>query len=1203
MAAGSSLRLLQQRLEQANARVRELEAENRLYARKAIEQDRFFDLSLDILAIASIEDGRWKRVNPAFSRTLGWSEEEILTMPYFEIVHPDDLARAREAAAELSSGKPLEQFEHRVRCKNGDYRWIAWTTSPYPAEGLILFVGRDITERKAALENLRQSEERLRLAASATHLGAFSRNIKANEDYWSPEFLAIYGLGPTDPLPLADWIPALVHPEDRSRVLAETRTWLEQARDRDFTSEHRVVRPDGQVRWVEIRGRMEFDENGAPFKTYGFARDVTTSHQARQVMESQNALFAAITENIPVLLCVWDPELRTFRFNKHLREVLGWTEEDAVEDFMAKVYPDPEYRQQVIDYMLSLESGWRDLKTTAKDGEAIDISWANIRLESGTTIGIGVDIRQRKRAEESLRDSEERLKSAMAVARLGVWEYDARSDLSRYDERSLEILGVLKAVASSAETFAVIYPDDRDRIHAEVQAALDPTGTGVFDTEYRVCGADGSTRWVAVQGRVCWSEDCGPTRAARAAGTIMDITERKQSEEVLRQSRERLAAILEQLPVGVALIDDEGVLILSNACMRKYLPQLVLASREPEAIKRWHASDEDGRPIPPEQWPGARALRGEIVSPGIEFNYEDEAGEGHWILFSAVPFRWAENQVNGAIGVIQEITERKQAVQALRESEIFYRQTLESIPGMVFTTRPDGNWEFVSQQWVEYTGVPLREMLGEGWSRVLHPEDQSRAAGAWKAAVQNEARFDIEYRVRRADDEYEWFKGMGRPIRDSEEEIARWFGVTMNVTDLRRANEQLEVKVKERTAELRDLVSALKQEVQQRQEAEQQLRLQTDRLRALAGELTLTEQRERRRLGKILHDHLQQLLVGAKFRVAILGRTGDDLIREAASEIDRVLAESISVCRSLTAALSPPILQEGGLQAGLEWLVRWMRDKYALDVELVNRTGFPKLSHDVTALLFESLRELLFNTVKHAQVSSARITVAELKGGIFQIQVHDEGRGFDPDSITQLSEIGGGFGLFSIRERLSLIGGKMEIHAMPDEGTRILLTVPLSDGLLEQTPAPVRPTEAKAIELTLPFAPQPGAPIRVLVADDHAVVRDGLSQVLSQERDIEIIGHARDGQEAVGLARRLLPDLILMDVSMPRLNGVEATRLIHNEFPHIRIIGLSMFEETDRAQAMRDAGAVDYRTKSGATADLIAAIRLAVRTEEQKCLG
>jgi DNA-binding NarL/FixJ family response regulator len=114
---------------------------------------------------------------------------------------------------------------------------------------------------------------------------------------------------------------------------------------------------------------------------------------------------------------------------------------------------------------------------------------------------------------------------------------------------------------------------------------------------------------------------------------------------------------------------------------------------------------------------------------------------------------------------------------------------------------------------------------------------------------------------------------------------------------------------------------------------------------------------------------------------------------------------------------------------------------------------------------------------------------------------------------------------------------------------------------------------------------------RVLCVDDHQVARRELCSLLGQEKDIEIVGEASDGHEAIEKTRELKPNVILMDFSMPRMNGIDATRAIHREFPEIRIIGLSMYDEADLAAAMREAGAVSYLSKNGDPDLLIESIR------------
>jgi signal transduction histidine kinase len=221
------------------------------------------------------------------------------------------------------------------------------------------------------------------------------------------------------------------------------------------------------------------------------------------------------------------------------------------------------------------------------------------------------------------------------------------------------------------------------------------------------------------------------------------------------------------------------------------------------------------------------------------------------------------------------------------------------------------------------------------------------------------------------------------------------------------------------------------------------LRESRDRLRALASELTLTEQRERRRLAKVLHDHLQQLLVGAKFQAAVLGRRSDDEgVKKKAREIEELLDESIESSRSLTAELSPPILHEGGLAVGLEWLARWMADKHGLSVELPLKPEVSPTTEDVKVLVFESVRELLFNVVKHAQTKSATVTMQRQLDNRMRIEVTDNGVGFDP-GVTKSAASGNGFGLFSIRERLDLIGGHLEVTSSPGNGSCFAITAPL----------------------------------------------------------------------------------------------------------------------------------------------------------------
>jgi len=375
-------------------------------------------------------------------------------------------------------------------------------------------------------------------------------------------------------------------------------------------------------------------------------------------------------------------------------------------------------------------------------------------------------------------------------------------------------------------------------------------------------------------------------------------------------------------------------------------------------------------------------------------------------------------------------------------------------------------------------------------------------------------------------------------------------------------------------------------------------------LTRLASELTLAEQRERRRLAQVLHDHLQQLLVGAKFGLDVLGRRVGDDHQASVQEVVGLVDESIKASRSLTVELCPPILHEAGLDAALEWLARWMGEKYGLRVDLETDPRAATDREDVKVLLFQAVRELLFNVVKHARVITARVVMARHDDDSLRIVVGDEGAGFDPAAMwARAAQSVGGFGLFSIRERLALLGGRLEIASAAQKGATVTLIAPLGDPkkVRRAPPAPVHEPAASVDDVAAP-APAGGSSgrkIRVLLVDDHVVMRQGLSALLQEEADIEVVGEASDGKEGIEAARRLLPDVILMDFRMPRMNGAETTRVIHTQHPGVRIIGLSMYEEADRAAAMMKAGAAAYVTKSGRPEALLAAIRAAADARER----
>ena len=215
-------------------------------------------------------------------------------------------------------------------------------------------------------------------------------------------------------------------------------------------------------------------------------------------------------------------------------------------------------------------------------------------------------------------------------------------------------------------------------------------------------------------------------------------------------------------------------------------------------------------------------------------------------------------------------------------------------------------------------------------------------------------------------------------------------------------------------------------------------------VRELASALTLAEQRERRRISQILHDNVQQMLYGVQMRAHLIGLDSipetQPEIQLHLEEIDRLVKQAIQTTRTLTVELSPPVLRDEGLDAVFRWLVSQMKETHDLKVDLICTERYQAPDEDLRVLLFQLVRELLFNIVKHSGTLTARIKIFKKDGHIIII-VEDRGRGFDAEAVAKLSRAGG-YGLYSIRERLALFGGQLEIHSHPGEGTIVTITVP-----------------------------------------------------------------------------------------------------------------------------------------------------------------
>jgi PAS domain S-box-containing protein len=461
------------------------------------------------------------------------------------------------------------------------------------------------------------------------------------------------------------------------------------------------------------------------------------------------------------------------------------------------------------------------------------------------------------------------------------------------------------------------------------------------------------------------------------------------------------------------------------------------------------------------------------------------------------------------------------------------------------------------------------ETLEDG-GRHLHPDDIPGLRLRFEKAIAECGTHSHEYRVVHPEGETRWVAtlGMLQPGTSS------FFGIVQDVTERKRV--ELDLLDRQREQERRSYA---------------ELERRTLQLRRLASQLTLAEQHAREQLARTLHDGLQQLLFSARVKLdrAVKSDFPPDhagLLHKTRADID----EAIEAARTLSVNLFPPILQVGGLPSSLAWLAKRTQDQFRIAVNLTADPRANPEASDVRILLFEAVRELLFNAVKHAHVDRVDVNLELRSDDTIHIDVSDKGIGFDPAAASNHeNEHQSGLGLFSIRERFVLLGGHLGIQSAPGQGARFSLSVPRNDHRHGSNSGAAHIYEPGRRERFVP-KDSPAAisqPLRILIADDHVVVRAGLRELFSERPGLQVMGEATNGLEAISQAVALQPEVIVMDVSMPKINGIDATREIHRTQPHIRIVGLSTYDDEISERSMREAGAEAYFTKNEGTDRLL----------------
>ncbi|MEE8311039.1 MAG: PAS domain-containing protein, partial [Candidatus Binatia bacterium] len=366
------------------------------------------------------------------------------------------------------------------------------------------------------------------------------------------------------------------------------------------------------------------------------------------------------------------------------------------------------------------------------------------------------------------------------------------------------------------------------------------------------------------------------------------------------------------------------------------------------------------------------------------------------------------------VGASQDITEIRLAQEALRVSEErLALATYGSSDGLWDWPDVHGEDMWVSPRYAELLGYSPDEFdfTAKMLSDAIHPEDRTHANAHWRAHFEHRSTFDLELRMRTRDGEYRWFRMRGTALRDATGQPVRMSGSLLDIHAAKTV--------------------------------EAQLHEYQSRLRSLTASVSEAAEKERRRIAGELHDRTVQTLGALRITLDVLHAPGPiELTDERRDEIFALIDSAIHETRELLQEIGPPVLYELGFAAAVDWLSERAEKQYSVRCRTEFESTHATIPDELQMVLFVSIRELLTNVGKHARASNAQVSVASCRDGLV-VEVIDDGIGFQASEITDAPTPAGGYGLFSVRERLRVVGGTLEIESGTDHGSCVRLSIPV----------------------------------------------------------------------------------------------------------------------------------------------------------------
>ena len=702
----------------------------------------------------------------------------------------------------------------------------------------------------------------------------------------------------------------------------------------------------------------------------------------------------------------WEWDIRSGRnpWFGETRAVMGMTSADtsgSIRDFWNRVHPE-DYNQ----FSEVLETAKRDHLEFDHEFRVIwpdkTVHWLRsagrffytAQGDPERMMGVLRNVTVRKSALETVEQREGELREAQRLAKIGNWTWDIGTDTVTWSEELYRIAGRdLNLPAVSYREHRELYTSESwEKLQSAVEEVL-RTGTS-YELDLETIRPDGAKQWLVARGEAL-RDHAG--RIVRLHGTVQDITERKRTEQELRESEEKFRSVFRDAGIGMAIVSTDGRFLAGNEAFSRFI-----GYTEEELLARTIQSVTH-----PEDWSMLseklrRALTDGVCFHGVEKRCLHKNGQLLWGECSASLIRDVHGNPRYFVAEVLDITERKQASRILRETEERFRLVANAAPMLMWMSGTDKLCTFFNQSWLDFTGQSIEHELGKGWASGVHSDDLTSCLETYSRAFDARVDFEMEYRLKRFDGKYRWIVDYGVPRFDSDGIFCGYIGTCIDITDRKLSEASLE---------------------------------------ELSGRLINAQEQERTRIARELHDDFSQRLALQGIGLTQLWKKLPETEveeRDKVQELMKRIQEISSDMHSLSHQLHSSKLEHVGLSPALAGLCKEFSSKFKIQIEFTDRVESCEIPKDVALCLFRIAQEALGNVFKHSQGKEAQVELSGLKNEI-KLRIVDSGVGFD----SALSNGKVGLGLISIRERLRLVGGRLSVHSVPMHGTEVVAEVPL----------------------------------------------------------------------------------------------------------------------------------------------------------------